>query len=226
MSDSTFGVQLVPTFTSAVRSWWTAVVPMSLAALLTLGVYGAFRFPANQLFQDDRVYQSVAVDLVGLIAAGTLAVPWYHYALAAADGRDIDLAAPFADKKLFAHQAVASFWFWAAILLGLRYLFGIPSLFAVLVYAFHGYAVADGRSKGGMMALGMSVRITEGRRIGLFAVGGLLLIFNFFGMMGLGVEELPTGLRYALAVIGLAITSSITLVIGAMLYRVFEKDLK
>jgi hypothetical protein len=226
MSDSTFGVQLAPTFTDSVKAWWTAVVPLSVGALLTLVVYGAFRYPANELFVDDKIYQSVALDLVGLIIAGTLAVPWYHYALAAADGREIDLAAPFADKKLFAYQAVASFWFWAAVLLGLRYLWGIPSIFAMLLYAFHGYVVADGRSKGGMMALGTSVRLTEGRRVGLFAIAGLLLVFNLFGMIGWGLEDLSAPVRLLLAVVGLTVTSSITLVMGAMLYRVFEKDLK
>lgn len=223
MTDTSFGIQLAPTFTSSVKTWAGAAVPLSLAGAFTLGVYGLFRWPAQQLLEDDRVYSSVAVDLVGLIVAGTLAVPWYFYALAAVDGREINLIEPFVDKRAFAHQAVASFWFWAAVLLGLRYLFGIPSLFVVLLYAFHGFVIADG-TKGGMMALGQSVRLTEGKRVGLFAIAGLLMIFNLFGAIAAGFDGLPTTARILGAGLGLVVTTSITLVIGATIYREFAGE--
>ncbi len=226
MSDSTFGVELLPTFTESVKAWWGSVIPLTVGGVITFAIYGVLRWPAQSLLDQGRTLEYIALDLTGLILAATASVPWYRYALAAADGRKVDLGEPFVDPKRFFHQFVASFWFWAGVLLGIQYFAGIPSLFVVLLYAFHGYVVADDASKGGMMALGTSVRLTEGRRTGLFAVGGLLFIFNMFGMIAAGFPSLPLAARIGGAAAGLVVTTSITLVMGALLYRVFEKDLK
>lgn len=226
MSDSTFGVELLPTFTSSVKAWWGSVVPLTLGALMTFAALFLVSLPARNLLEQDRTAAYIALNLLGLVLAGTASVPWYRYALAAADGHEAALAAPFvSDPGRFLQQFVASFWFWAGVLLGIQYFGGIPSLIVILLYAFHGYVIADGKAKGGMMALGTSVRLTSGRRVGLFAVGGLLFIFNLFGFIGLGAETLPTPIRAVLLAIGLSITTSITLVMGAMLYRVFEQDM-
>ncbi len=221
-----FGVELLPTFANSWKVWWANVIPLSIGALVTLAVYAVFRIPAQQLFEDGEVYVSILIDLIGLIIAGSLAVPWYTFALKAARGQKIDVRAAF-DGRLMGYQAAASFWFWAGVLLGFRYLLGLPSLFVVLLYAFHGYVVADDRSKntrGGLRALGTSVRLTEGKRVGLFGIMALLVIFNMFGAITLGFEQGVTPLTMAGALVGLTITTSVTLVFGAFLYDAFRKE--
>lgn len=224
MSNEQFPVQLGPTFRDAVKAYIGSIVPLTVASLATLGVYTVFRIPAQSLFEDGRVFASIGVDLIGLILAGSVAMPWYKFSLDAVDGKPIDMRIALIDLKLYLYQAVAGFWFWAGVLLGLRYLFGIPSIFVALLYAFHGFVIADGQARSGLLALGHSVRITEGRRLGLFAIAGLLLVFNLFGAIAVGFDINP--LTIGLAVLGLAVTTSISMVFGAILYRAFTKDMK
>ncbi len=223
MSNAPLDVSVGEIFGSGVRGYSRNVVALSSAALVTLASYAAFRIPAQSLYRDDRILLSIAVDLVGLIVGGTLAYPWYSYALDAADGRPVDLRKPFATPKRFLAQGVGSFWFWAAVLLGFRYLFGIPSLMAILFYAFFGFVIADGQDSG-LKALGTSVRLGQGKRTVLFAMMGLFLVFNLLGAIALGYGQ--RNVHYALAVVGLVITTSITLVSGAVLYRSLNKSMK
>ena len=219
-----FPVQLLPAFRDAIRFYFGAWLPISIAGAVTLGVSAAFGVWAGQATDGVRSLQWLAINLVGSIAAGAIAVPWYRFALDAVDGNTIELRSVLDKPKMFFYQAVASFWFWAGVLLGLSYLRGIPSIFIALLYAFHGYVIADEKARSGLLALGHSVRLTEGKRIGLFAIMALLAFFNFCGAIavGFGVNPLTIFLAYA----GVVVTTSITVVFGAILYREFEKDLK
>lgn len=217
-----FGISPGQVFGAGFRGYAANVVPLTCAALVVLGVYAAFRYPSEVLLDDDRVWAARAVDLAGLFLAGTLAYPWYRYALAAADGEKVEPRVPFSTPRRFAYQAAASFWFFAGVVLGQQYLGGLPAILAALLYAFYGYVVAES-DNGGLKALGMSVRLGERRRIGLFAIGGMLFVFNLLGAIGLAAGLNPLG--YALAVLGLSVTTSITLVSGAAIYRVLEEKL-
>ncbi len=225
ISNQSAGFGIGELFGDTLKLYAANPLPFSLAAMVTFGVYGIFRYPAQQLFVDGKVFQSVGVDLVGLLIAGVIALPWYHFSLAAVDGNPISFAEPFQNWRRYGYQAVASFWFWAGILLGLRYLFGLPSVLVLLLYCFHGFVIVDGSVKGGMMALGQSVRLSEGRRMLLFGVGCLLLVFNLFGAFGIGFRDsfgLPAAI--GIAIIGLTITTSVTMLAGARLYRLCAAD--
>lgn len=223
-ASPTFGVRLGEVFLSGIKGYAKNVVPLSLASLATLGTYLAFRFPAQRAFLDEQVFTSIGLDLVGMILASVIAHPWYSYSLDAEAGRPIDLIKPFRTPYNFYVQAVASFWFWAGILLGLRYLFGLPSVIVLLFYAFYGYIVADGRTDSGLKALGHSARLGEKKRVGLFAIAGILFVFNLFGAIAIGFSVTP--LTIGLAVLGVVITSSITLVGGARIYRTFAEGVE
>ena len=106
--------------------------------------------------------------------------------------------------------------FWAAFLLGLRYLAGIPSIFATLFYGFYGYVVADRAAKGGLRALGTSVRLGTKRRVALFAILALFAVFNLLAAIPLGYDVSLLTVVLTLAL--LTVTASITLVGGACLY--------
>lgn len=217
-----FGIRPAAVFMSGLRGYGSNVVPLTLAALVVLTTYAAFRYPSAQLLDADRVWAARGLDLAGLFSAGTLAHPWYRYALQAADGEKVIPGLPFATPRRFAYQASASFWFFAAVVLGQQYLGGLPAILAALLYAFYGFVVAES-DDGGLKALGTSVRLGERRRIGLFAIGGMLFVFNLLGASGLAVGA--TALGYSLTILGLSITTSITLVSGAAIYRVLQEKL-
>lgn len=217
-----FGIRPGAVFAAGFRGYAANLVPLTVAGLIVLATYAAFRYPSQQFLDDDRVWAARFTDLAGLFIAGTLAYPWYRYALAAADGDKVDIAAPFATPRRFGHQATASFWFFAAVVLGQQYLGGLPAILATLLYAFYGYVVAE-NDNGGLKALGTSVRLGERRRIGLFAIGGMLFVFNILGAAGLAAGLNPLG--YLLTVVGLSVTTSITLVSGAAIYRVLQEKL-
>ncbi len=222
---SAFPVSIAEVFTRGFKGYWANIVPLTIGALATLATYAPFRWQGQQLFDDERFFPFMAVEIVGLILAGTVAYPWYFYALDAARGNKSDLAAPFATPRRFTAQAVSSFWFWAGVLLGVRYLLGLPSIVVLLLYAFHGFVIAAGKSKSGMLALGTSVRLGQGRRFGLFAIGVLLLIFNLFGATGIGFEQFAWPVRIGLAIAGLSVTTSVSLVAGAVLFDVLWDEL-
>ncbi len=222
--QSTFGASFGSIFLSGVRGYFANIVPLTLAGALTIGTYFVFRVPAQAAFVEDRILSSLGLDMIGLLLASILAYPWYCYALNAADGEKVDVAFPMRTADRFGAQIVASFWFWAAVLLGLRYLFGIPSLLALLFYAFYGFAIADGAEESGLRALGYSVRLGEGKRIGLAALAGVFLIFNIFGAIAVGYDV--NALTIGLAIAGVVITTNITLVAGARVYRLLQPGLK
>lgn len=195
---------------------------LSAAGAVTLATYLVFRFQAQAAFTAGHLIRSIVFDLIGMVLASVAALPWYTYALDTDRQIPIDLGKPFRYRRQFTAQAVASFWFWAAILLGLRYLFGIPSLLALVIYGFYGYAVAEGNTSG-LQALGSSARLGEGRRVGLFAVALILLVFNLSGAIALGFSVTPVTI--VLAFIGVLMTSNVSLVAGARLYRMFTREL-
>lgn len=199
------------------------LVPLTAAAAATFAVYGGFRVLAQTAANDGQELRSLGLDVVGLMLAGTVSLPWFAYALDAARQKPIDIAGPFRGDGLFYAQFVCAFWFWAAFMLGLRYLAGIPSIFAALFYGFYGYVVADRASKGGLRALGTSVRLGGRRRIALFAILALFSVFNLVAAIPLGYQVTP--LTIAITVVALLVTSSITVVSGACLYDVLTDRL-
>ncbi len=229
-----FGIRIPEIFKRGFAGYTKNALPLTLAALCTLGVYGLFRFQAQAFLDDGHDFRALVLDLGGLILGGTIAYPWYAYALEAARGEKVDLRAPFAHPKRFAHQAMASLFFWAGVLFGLRYgraLFFLPAIAVLVLYAFHGYVIADTPAdkegvKGGTLALGTSVRLGDKRRFGLFAIACLLMMFNFLGaMFGVARLENEQPFAYPILVVGLAITSSITLVGGAYIYDELKERL-
>lgn len=215
----TFGISIGSIFRAGIVGYFKHIGPLTAAALATLATYAVFRIPAQIALNDDFLVRSIALDLVGLVLAGVVAYPWYSFALDVADEKPIDVGKPFRSYSWVSKQLIASIFFWAGVLLGLRYLFGLPSIVIAIFYAFYGYALADG-AKNGLVALGTSVAVGDGKRIGLFAIASLFLLFNLFGAVALGFTV--NGLTIVLAVLGLAVTTSITMVSGAVVFRTLQ----
>ena len=244
-----FGISIGEVFRTGMKGYFTKdALYLTLAGIPVFVTLAIFIIPWRNFNDslDDRIVSSlgtsneiteiagfdalqwVALLLVGFVPAGAMAFAWFSYALDVADGREIDVRAPFVDYRRIGHHFVASFWFWAGITLGLRYLAGIPSILVLVLYAFYGYVIADRAAKGGMRALGTSVRLGERRRIGIFAIAALFFAFNLIGILGfaVGLEDgSPSVLGVVLGILGLSATGSITLISGAKIYRVLEGKL-
>lgn len=74
-----------------------AFVPVTAAGAVTFAVYGVFRWWSDSI---DAPWTSFGVELLGLIVAGAVSLPWYRRALAAADGQgSVVVAADAGDMK-------------------------------------------------------------------------------------------------------------------------------
>ena len=212
-SSSPFGVRPGEMIGQAWPAYWANRYHLTLYSLVSILVY----YGSIQLVSDDQAaWTQVAILIGGMVATTTVAYPWFRAALAAVDGRAI----PFQTSRFY-DMAVASAFFWAGILLGFRYLYGLPALIVLVMYAFFGYAVADEPQRGGLKALGWSVHIGTKRRIGVFAIVVLLLMMNLvaFFPIGLGTDLVMLGATALL----LTVTTNISIVSGAVVYRVLER---
>ena len=217
-----FPLPISEMFRRGLRGYVANVIPLTLAAVAAFVVLAACTFSVWGA-EDDRL-RVLGISTVGLILASTASLPWFSYALNAARSEPIDITAPFRNWNRFVDQLVCSFWFWAAFFLGFQYLrtlFGPILFFLVAVlYAFFGYIVADGRVEGPLRSLGTSVRLSEKRRIALFAILALFFMFNFVALLPLGYGVNPlTGL---ITLITLVMTTSITMVAWACLYDTLD----
>ena len=239
-----FGISIGEVFSTGLQGYFPNAIIMTLAGLPVLIVFAVLSRPFTnfQGMLQDRVDAGeltsisvidglswVGLLMVAAIPAGAVALPWFKYALDIVDKKDINVMAPLIDFQKFANHAFATFWFWAGIAFGLRYLRGIPSILVILLYAFYAYVIADGKQINGLKALGVSVRLGTGRRIGLFAIAGMFFMFNIFGLLGLAVgleDGSPSLLGIALGILGLSATASVTLISGAAIFRVLEGNLQ
>ena len=169
---------------------------------------------------------SVFVQLTGLLLASAAALPWYRSALDAVDDEASSIGRLLREPERFATLFGASIFFWASVLFALRYfgfLAGPGALLVLGFYAFYGFVVADSR-RGVAKSLGQSVLLGQGRRIGIFAIGSLLVLVNFLAILPIGSSVTPvTG---GLSLVLLVFTSSYSIVCGAVLYRALDRTLE
>ena len=215
-----FPIPISAMFQRGLRGYVANVVPLTLAAVVTLGVYAAFGIPAAGAFNDGDTVRYLGLNITGMVLASMVALPWFTYALNTARNEPIDIAAPFRDGTRFVDQLVASFWFWAAFLLGFQYLLTIPALFVAVLYGFFGFVVAERAVDGPLRALGTSVRLGEKRRIALFALLVLFFMFNFAALFPLSLGVNPV--TVVITLITLAMTASISMVAWACLYDTLD----
>ncbi|MEM7274222.1 MAG: hypothetical protein AAF547_14155 [Actinomycetota bacterium] len=210
-------------FREGVEGFRREPVLLVAGGVMTFAVSMAIGIPAqNALEAGDRAL-GFALSLISTVLGATAAYPWFSYALDAARGEPASFAKPFRTPGRFLPQFVASFWFWAGVLFGIQFLFGVPALLVTVFYAFFGYLIVDRHDLGGMKALGTSVRLGDKRRIGLFAILGIFAMFNFFAFLPLGYAVNPG--TVALTLVLVLVTTSVTLVAGAALYDVLRVEL-
>jgi len=209
---------------AGVEGFLRAPVALLLGGVITFGVSMATFLPFRDRINDNPGAPELVLIFVGFVLAGTASYFWHSYALDAARGNDIDLAKPFRTLERLPAQLVASFWFWAGLLIGIPMML-IPALIVLVFYAFYGYVVVDRPELGGLKALGTSVRLGFGRRIALFAIAALALMLNFI-IPGMAFMIEVTAVAVPLWLALLVVTTSITMVGGAALYDVLNEELR
>ena len=68
--NETFGIGIGEIFSRGLKGYTSNPLPITVAGMLVLALYAAFRVPAQALLDDDRLFESLAVDVIGLIASG------------------------------------------------------------------------------------------------------------------------------------------------------------
>ncbi len=189
-------------------------LPASAMGLAVLVLYGAARITAQSAVDSNDLGVAFAIDAVGLVAATILALPWFRLALRTEWEIEADAQSELSDLK-WGSMVVAALFFWAGILLGIRYMVGIPSIFMLIWYGLFGFAVAAGVSPG-LKALGTSVRLGQGRRRTVAAVAFVLALFNLLGLLPIGAGV--NAITIVGAVLLLTVTTNVSLGAGAHLF--------
>ncbi len=187
-----------------------SLVPASAMAVLVILVYGSARIIAQNSVDEGNLGTAFAIDALGLVLATVLALPWFRLALATERG-----SSPANLPLEWGSMLVAALFFWGGILLGIRYMVGIPSIFMLVWYGLFGFAVAAG-TKPGLNALGTSVRLGQGRRWAVAATAAVLAFLNLLGLLPIGSGLNP--LTATVAVLLLVATTNISMGAGAHLY--------
>lgn len=192
------------------------LLPASLAAIPVFAVYGGTLATVAALPEGTSAFLELSITLVGLVFATVVALPWFRLVLTQQRGPVPWRTALRSPPLHFSSMLSAAFLFWAGIQLGFRYLVGIPSVFILVWYGLFGFAVADGESSG-PKAIGTSVRIGQGRRPVVATLAVALLFLVFVGGFPVGLEINP--LTIAGSVLGLTVTSNVSMGAGAALYQ-------
>lgn len=225
--SETFGIGVGEIFSRGLAAYGRGFAPVSVAGAATLAVLVGVGTPAQILWNDDQTIQAYVLGLVALVATGTVAAVWYRAALAVADDVGFEVGDVFGGGVPWVGQLVASCWFWAGVFVGPQLggpLFGtLIALLVLVFYLFHGFVLADGRTDSGLKALGESVRMSDKRRIAVFALIAMFFMLNFVALLPLSFG-LESGLsldpiRVAITLALLLVTTSYTMVCGAVLYR-------
>lgn len=183
----------------------------SLFAVIVFGLFWVGRASAAERVAEGSLAIALLIDFVGLVVATVASLPWFRTTLRAhRDGAELGPAG-----RQIKPMLVATLFFWGGVLLGIRYLYGIPSVFVLIWYGVFGYAVADGESSG-LKALGISVDLGQGRRTAVAAVGLVLALLNLLALLPVGYNLGTAGL--AISGVLLVVTTNVSMGAGAELY--------
>ena len=203
-----------------VQTYRRSIVGSTLFAAVVFAVWGAGRVAAGTAIGDGNVVLGYVTDFAALTLATFVALPWFIHTLAAEDEQPLGIGGALSSSVgRFSAMLGASFFFWAGVMLGIRYLFGIPSIFVIIWYGLFGFILADKGGKG-LLSLGSSVRLGEGRRWTIAGLAAILAMLNLLALTPVGNGL--TAVNVGLAALLLSITTGISMGAGAALYRRIE----
>lgn len=199
-------LDIAEAFRAGWRGFVANIVPLIVVALVVWVVTGAVNLWANQT-------AGLAQFLWGLVSfflGQIVAIAWIALALAIIDGREITTDTLLPRGGTLISYIIASLLFSLMVGIGLVLLV-IPGIIVAVVFGLYGWALVD-KGLDPIEALRQSSRITSGNRWQLFAFVVAAIALNIVGVL--------------LLVIGVLVTSAVTLIAAAHVYRQLDGSLQ
>ena len=193
-------------FRAGWRGFTANIVPLIFVALIVWVVTGAVNWLANDTTGVIRFLASV----VSFFLAQLVAIVWISLALAIIDGRPISGESLLPDGSTLISYIIASLVFSVMVAVGLVLLV-IPGLIVAVIFGLYGWALVDKRLDP-IESLRESSRLTRGHRWQLFAFALAAIFINILGLFAL--------------IIGVLITSAVTLIAAGHVYRQLDGSLR
>lgn len=191
----------------ALRHGWQAftanIGPMAVYALVVVGLSGL----VNLLLASLDATQSFLGNIVVFLINQLITIGWLRIALDAIDGRQIETDRVRDAFSVFVPFLVAAVLFSLGVTIGLVLLV-VPGIVFAVVFGFYGWALVDGAVDDGVAALRYSAEITRGQRWQLFGFLLVLLLLNIVGLL--------------LLIVGVLVTSAVSILALAHVYRVLD----
>lgn len=193
-------------FRAGWRGFIANIVPLIVVALIVWVVTGLVNVWANNTGGVAGFFWSV----VGFFVGQVVGIVWISLALAIIDGREITADTLLPSGGTLLSYIIASLLFSVMFGIGLVLLV-IPGLIVAVIFGLYGWAVVD-KSLDPLEALRHSSRITSGNRWQLFAFILVAIVLNIIGLL--------------LLIIGVLVTSAVTLIAAAHVYRQLDGTLQ
>jgi hypothetical protein len=202
----TSSLDIAGAFRAGWRGFVGNIVPLIVVALVVWVVTGAVNLWGNQTAGVAQFLWGVVSFFLGQIVA----IVWISLALAVIDGREITSDTLLPSGGTLISYVVASLLFSLMVGIGLVLLV-IPGLIVAVVFGLYGWALVD-KALDPIEALRHSSRITSGNRWQVFAFIVAAIVLNIFGVL--------------LLVVGVLVTSAVTLIAAAHVYRQLDGSLQ
>jgi uncharacterized membrane protein len=193
-------------FRAGWRGFLANILPLVVVGLLVWTVTGSLNFWAERT-------AGVVQFLLGLLAffvGQVVAIIWISLALAVVDGQPITADRLLPSGATLISYIIASLLFSLMLGIGLVLLI-IPGIIVALVFGLFGWAVVD-KALDPIEALRHSSRITSGHRWQLLGFLLLAILLNIGGVL--------------LLIVGVLVTSAVTLIAAGHIYRQLDGSLQ
>lgn len=193
-------------FRAGWRGFTANIGPLIVVALVVWVVTGAVNWLSTDTTGIIRFLASVLSFFLGQLVA----IVWISLALAIIDGRPISGESLLPDGSTLISYVIASLVFSVMLFVGLVLLI-IPGLIVAVVFGVYGWALVD-KGLDPIGSLRESSRLTAGRRGQLFVFILAAIGLNILGLLAL--------------VVGVLITSAVTLIAAGHVYRQLDGSLQ
>jgi uncharacterized membrane protein len=188
------------------RGFVANIIPLVVIGLVVWLVTGALNLWGNQT---TGTVQTL-LGLVSFFVGQLVAIVWIAVALAILDGREISSDTVMPSGATFVSYVVASFLFSLMLAVGFVLLV-IPGIIVALAFGLFGWALVD-KDLDPIEALRHSAQITRGHRWQLFGFVLVAILLNILGLL--------------LLVVGVLVTSAVTLIAAGHIYRQLDGSLR
>lgn len=193
-------------FRAGWRGFTANIGPLIVVALIIWVVTGA----VNWLSTDTTGVIRFLASVVSFFLAQLVAIVWISLALAIIDDRPISGESLLPGGSTLISYIIASLIFSVMVMVGLVLLI-IPGLIVAVIFGLYGWALVD-KGLDPIASLRESSRITSGRRWQLFLFVLAAIGLNILGLLAL--------------IIGVLITSAVTLIAAGHVYRQLDGSLQ